>query len=130
MEAADAALTCEKAMELASAVDIVLYFVGSDLASACARAKQEIAYRFRQHNKVAVQINGGVILCIDGQCIAHILHRELEAAFRSKELIGRLYATAFSCSVAGISNNVLETLQSIVEDDLRTGFPQLAPALP
>ena len=118
-----------KAVELASAVDTVVFFVGSDLASACARAKQEVAYRFRLHNEQAGYVRGGVVLLVDGQCVAHVLHRETASAFQAKQLIGRLHATAFSCSMPWVANSVFEALQLIAEEDLRTGFyPNLCPS--
>ena len=76
--------------------------LGSDLASACGRLKLEYARQAEQHNILSLRTGGGVVIILQGQCIAHVLHREIEAQFSSKSLIPSLYSVAFSCMLPGV----------------------------
>jgi hypothetical protein len=110
-----------------SVVKFVILYIGSDLASSCGRLKFEVARRALEWNAVAGPDEGRIII-VDGQCSAHILHRELEAVFSTVQLIPRLYATAFSCSMAGNFAKMVQHLESIVRKDMETGFhPRMAP---
>jgi hypothetical protein len=69
-----------------------------------------------------------VILLLDGQCAAHIIHREIESTFKTKELIPNLYATAFACSLPGVYSQVEKRVRELVTSDLEQGFfPGLRP---
>lgn len=69
-----------------------------------------------------------MILVLDGQCAAHIMHREVERCFGSKQLIPKLYATAWSCSLPSTYNEVIAAIESIVAADMAVGFfPNLEP---
>jgi hypothetical protein len=76
------ALNLQALMEYAmSGVGFVILTITADLASSGGRMKCEIGRRIVTHNE-EVLVNslrlGGVILLIDSQCGAHILHREIE----------------------------------------------------
>ena len=92
------ALNVENLVALTAAVDVVVLFLGSDLAGSCHRAKEAIAELFRTHNELAMDPRRadviGVVVLVDGHCAAHVLHRELEHTFAGDQLVGRLFATA------------------------------------
>jgi hypothetical protein len=128
VEGADPSLDIEKLIGLTFTVSFVVVFLGSDLASSCQRMKQEYARRIQAHNFIADSIGAGVILLMDGPCVAHVLHREVEHAFDTHKLIPRLYATAWSVSLPSVYSHIVSSLQRIVEDDLAVGFfPGVAP---
>ena len=54
MQAAGAGSSLDQFFEMSSFVDFLVVFVGSDLASSCRRAKQEVLFRCKQHNEGAV----------------------------------------------------------------------------
>jgi hypothetical protein len=84
VEQAELLLSLEKLFEMTLETEFVLFFLGSDLASSCSRAKQEAAARIRQHNDKAERCGHGVVIIIDGPCVAHVLQREIEHAFQTK----------------------------------------------
>lgn len=128
MELADASLQLDALLKLTEAVDVVVLFLGSDLAGSCSRAKQEVARRVLEHNRQASQMHCSVVLLFDGHCVGHVLHREIEHCFCTRKLIPKLHACAFSCSLPANYSRILKSLRSIVEEDLRTNFfPGLAP---
>ena len=86
MQQAGAGLTFEKYFAITSFVDYVVVVVGSDLASSCTRAKHEVLFRCKQHNEGSLRAGQGVVLFIEGQRAAHVIHREIEGHFASKEL--------------------------------------------
>ena len=51
MQSAGQGLTYEQFFEMATSVDYLVVFVGSDLAGSCGRAKQEILHRCKVHNR-------------------------------------------------------------------------------
>ena len=80
------------------------------------------------HNLEAVELGHGFILLLDSQCIAHILHREIESIFSTKSLIGKLYATSFSVSLPGSFASIYTAIRDIIAEDLSGFFyPGLAP---
>ena len=105
-------------MSLTSVVDVVVLFIGSDLASTCTRAKQEVARRIGQHNAQAKAIGAGVVILLNGQCISHILHREIEHCFGTRTLIPKLYSVAFSCSLPANFSRLATAVQVVVGEDL------------
>jgi hypothetical protein len=108
-------------------VNFVFLYVGSDLASSGGRLKFELARRATEYNQ-ARSAHEGCIILVDGQCAAHVLHREIESAFSTVQLIPKLYATAFSISMAGTFARVVQHLEAIVRRDLVTGFhPHMRP---
>jgi hypothetical protein len=122
VEGADPSLDIDKLIALTYTVPFVVVFLGSDLASSCQRMKQEYSRRIRAHNLIADSIGAVVILLVDGPCVAHVLHREVEAAFDTHKLIPRLYSTAWSVSLPSFYSNIISALHRIVEDDLSVGF--------
>ena len=99
LDQVDPHLSVAQSIALAATVDIVVLFIGSDLAPACTRAKQEVAERILEHNSSAAQRGLGIIILINGHCAAHILHREIEHSFGAKSLIPKLYSVAYACSL-------------------------------
>ena len=85
MQQADASLTIERSCEMTSFADYVVLIVGSDLAASCTRAKHEVLSRCKQHNEGSLRAGQGVVVFIEVQCAAHIIHREIESAFKSQE---------------------------------------------
>ena len=130
MQAAGAGSSLEQFFEMSSFVDFLVVFVGSDLASSCGRAKQEVLFRCKQHNEGAVQAGQGVVLLIQGDCAAHIVHREVEGHFKTQELIPRLYNTAWSSSLPGMYAKMLACLEKMVAADLQHGFTLASSHLP
>ena len=124
MEQVDANSSVPALLSLLSHVMIVVYFVGSDLAGANGRAKMEIARQFKENNQMAKLLDSqGVAILIVGQCAAHILQREIEASMlRTKELVSKMFAVAWSCSLPGTFAKVAITLKKIVAADLEIGF--------
>ena len=86
LQQAGAGLTFEKCFEMTSFVDYVVLILGSDLAASCGRAKHEVLFRCKHHNEGALRAGQGVVVFIDVQCAAHVIHREIEGHFASKEL--------------------------------------------
>jgi len=122
LEVASATLSWDNVLALTEVCRFVVVFLGTDLASSCQRLKQEYARRAALHNKSARDGACGVILLVDGQCAAHILHREVEKCFSLRELIPRLYKTAWSCGLPGMHQCLAAALQKIVSEDLASGF--------
>ncbi len=77
------AVCLQALMEYAmSGVEFVILTITADLASSGGRMKCEMGRRVVNHNEAVLWNSlrlGGVILLIDSQCGAHILHREIEA---------------------------------------------------
>lgn len=73
----------------------------------------EFAEQMQHHNKSSLSAGGGVIVLIEGSCIAHILHRELESHFATKSLIPNLYSVAFSCSLPGVVEAIAQTVKDV-----------------
>ena len=103
----------------------VVVFVGSDLCAAGMRAKHEMQDRCQAHNIAAAPASvacrslwsAGVMLMLDGQCVAHVLHREIEHIFNTKELIAKLFATAFCSGLTGMAKLVKLALVRIIRED-------------
>jgi len=83
LELGHRALNIEELVKLSKAVPVWVH-INSDLAAACGRLKQEIAERFRLHNIAAKAEQHGILILVDGQCIAHILHREVKDDFEER----------------------------------------------
>lgn len=79
-------LSLQALMEYAmSGVEFVILTITADLASSGGRMKCEMGRRVVTHNEAVLGSSvplGGVLLLIDCQCGAHILHREVEAFSR------------------------------------------------
>ena len=88
---ADPLLSVAELIRLTDRVKCVIVFNSSDLASSCNRAKQELARAIAIHNKAALADGRGVIIFIDGRCSTHILHREIENTFSTKDRPGILF---------------------------------------
>ena len=128
LEDASDTLAWDSIVALTSVCRYVVLFLGTDLASSCQRLKQEYARRAAAHNKSVCDQGGGLILVIDGQCAAHVLHREVEKCFALGELIPHLYKTAWCCGLPGMHKCLAAALRKIVTEDLSTGFfPRTAP---
>eukprot|EP00959_Pyramimonas_sp_CCMP1952_P256426 5356313-Pyramimonas_sp.AAC.1 len=54
---------------------------------------------------------------MDGQCAAHILHREVEAIFDSRALIKRLHSVSFSTSMSGMSASIKLAIHDLVSQE-------------
>lgn len=105
----------------------IFLHIGSDLVASAMRMKFEVARRANAHNANRCALDG-VLVFIDGQCVAHIIHREIESAFALKLLVPNLYATCFCCSLTDTYALVVKELEAVVRADLQTGFhPRLCP---
>ncbi|CAK0894137.1 unnamed protein product [Prorocentrum cordatum] len=127
IEAGDPSLTFAALQDIAGSVKVLAYFVGSDLAPSCVRAKMEVALRASVHNRWALLSDQGVIVLFDGQCISHIVHREVESTFMVYDIITKLYAVAFCASLSNMAATVKAALHDVIREDLASGgfFPRL-----
>lgn len=123
-------LSVDRLLALTASVPFVVLCVGSDMASACVRAKLEIGHRTREHDLMSLQVGQGVALLLDVQCVAHMLQRELENVFQMKELVPKLYSTAWCSSLPGVMATMSSVLRAIVQADLAVGFYPRAPPPP
>jgi hypothetical protein len=72
--------------------------------------------------------SSGCFLLIDSYCVAHILHRIVEATFRLNELIPSLHATAYTASRLQVYAALVHALRLVVTEDLATDyFPHTEP---
>jgi len=69
------------------------------------------AAQIQAHNISSLACGGGVALLVEGSCIGHIVHRELEHHFATKSLIPNLYSTAFSCSLPGSYEAIIKAVK-------------------
>lgn len=122
LQRADPGLSIEDLLALTSSVKHVVFFLGSDMAASCGRAKLEVAHRLRAHNRFAGLLGYGRVLFVDGQCVAHALHREVEAAFNTKQLIPKMYAVAWCSSLPGVFASIMSALRAVITADMRYGF--------
>ncbi len=122
VEGVDASLSIASIIELTAAIEFVCLFIGSDLASSCARSKQEVARRILAHNEIAESIGHGVVLLFDGHCASHVLHREIESCFGTKTLIPKLHAVAYSTSLPANHAKIMRALWTVVTSDLENHF--------
>jgi hypothetical protein len=90
---------------------LVPWSQGSDLASSCQRLRLKYATLILEHNRESLKRGGGVIILVEGSCLAHVLHREIESFFANKSMIGNLYATAFSCSLPGVCESISQAVK-------------------
>lgn len=100
-------------------VKLLVLFLGSDLAESNGRLKMEFVRRVCEHNLQASKPGSGLgfILFLDGICISHLIHREIEQTFASNLLIPKLYATAFSCNLPNMQAAIKASLIKIVRED-------------
>jgi hypothetical protein len=115
-------LSVSRLIGLTSVVPLAIAALGRDLAGSCGRMRNGIGKQMKTHNRASLARGEGVALLIDVPCMSHIFHREIEHEYRTADLIGKLYATAFSCSLPGAYADIIKSLVAIVEEDLRLGF--------
>lgn len=109
-----------------SGVKFVCILMNTDLASSLVRLKCELLRRICEHNR-REDVSGYVML-LSIDCGSHVLHREIEAAFSTHELIPFLYSVSFSLSLPDAYSSVARHLEDLVREDLSTNFfPGLEP---
>ena len=110
--------------QMAEHVPLVFWQVSSDLASSCQRAKMEKWRQVEPHNRAALlpESCSGVIMLIDGQCIGHIVHREIEKESEADLLIPRLYNAAWCCSLPGMFKELVKAFEKMAAEDMEQGF--------
>jgi hypothetical protein len=87
----------------------------------CPPAIQQVAQRISTFNMLHSSRNGKTLL-LNLSCLGHTIHREIEASFRTKVLIPRLYDTAWCVSLPDGFSRFSKALLNIIEADLATGF--------
>ena len=119
LDQADPELSWSALLGLMADVKLLILFVCSDLAESNGRLKLEFARRAHEHNLQASKPGScmGFILFLDGVCLSHVIHREIEMTFASNLLIPKLYATAFSCNLPNMQASIKASLLKIVRED-------------
>ena len=123
-------LTLNDLVEFCKSTYFVVTQIAGDLAAVNTRVKHALAEPILEHNELAAkEPSMGCILLLDIQCVAHVLHRVVEAAFRTHILIPRLHSTAFVCSVPANSRLFALAVQRTLEADFASGglFPHIKP---
>ncbi|CAK0899533.1 unnamed protein product, partial [Prorocentrum cordatum] len=124
MEAGTKDLNWEGLVRLSKCLKMLLYSMGSDLDSSNQRLKLHVLSLVRDHNKRAQECEGGavgVIAVLDMICLVHVLHRVVEKAFGTEELIPRLHSVCFMSGETGRSEMMLKVLKGIIVHDLEHG---------
>ncbi len=120
LDDASQSLSFSAIRDLTWSVPRVVLSIGSDLAAPCTRLKMEYAFRAAEHNNSLPRQNGvraGVIALFNGECVAHICHREVEKMFKLYSVIPNLHAVAFAGSLSGMAAATKKALYDIIGRD-------------
>ena len=116
-------LEVESLLQMARRLDFVILSLAGDLAASNTRTKLAFAEAVRVGDSFGIVGSGGMaVLLLDIVCNAHIIHRIVEKTFMTSKLIPRLHSTAYSAAIPANYCRLLKALESIVEEDLATGF--------
>ena len=72
--------------------------------------------------KLQNAVGPGVILLFHRGCLGHKFHRDQERQFSTKELIPKLYNTAWLSNLTGVYERMISVLKEIIAEDLAVGF--------
>ena len=118
-------------LEMAGRMDFVILSLAGDLAASNTREKLAIAEVVRVSDSFGAAGSGTMrmaVLLLDIVCNAHVIHRIVELTSKTSKLIPRLHSTAYSAAIPGNYCRLLKALESVVAEDLSTGFfPATAP---
>ena len=117
LEGADPSLTFESMARASEQCKLIVVFIGSDLCAAGQRAKMEYMKRIQDQNQLALDNGNGMLVLVDGHCVAHVLHREVEHIVSSKDLICRMFNVAVSIGLPGMAAQIKLALSRVIRED-------------
>ena len=124
LEQALPGLGVKRLKEMAMHIKLLALAIDADGSSVNVRLKLAYGKHVNDHNRSVRDgmLGGGYILLIDITCAAHIIHGFIAKIFGFKQLIPRLHATAFCCTMPAFEAAIWKALRSVVAEDLATNF--------